>query len=130
MKYFKKTEILFPYIAAVFVFLVAKELVANFVYLVISVLFSLYFFPLRLIVRSSEKKWFVLLSSLLFAIILILTELYLINPDFIEIRTVLAVSAILCMLLLVYKHIFDKLDVRLFLLLLGFNILAGSCMVI
>ena len=83
MKYFKKTEILFPYIAAVFVFLVAKELVANFVYLVISVLFSLYFFPLRLIVRSSEKKWFVLLSSLLFAIILILTALYLINPDFI-----------------------------------------------
>lgn len=130
MKYLTRIEIIFPFVASFIVFLAAKNHIDTVVYLIVAIVFSFYFFPMKLIVDSKEKKWFQIVTSVLFANILILIAIYLINPELSVIKTILGMSSILCIVLLVYKHFFEKLSVRLFFLLLGFNVLASSFIII
>lgn len=130
MKYLKRIDFFFPFVASFIVFLAAKDHIDTVVYLILAIVLSFYFFPMKLIVDSQEKKWFQIVTSVLFANILILIAIYLINPELSVIRNMLGISSILCMVLLIYKHFFEKLSVRLFFLLLGFNILACSYIII
>jgi len=126
MKYLTRIEPFLPFVAAVILFLAAKNHVETYAYLIVAILFSFYFFPLRLMAKSTEKKWFQVVTSVLFANILLFIAIYLINPELNFVRIILGVSAILCIVLLVYTYFFKKLTVRIFFLLLGFNVLASS----
>lgn len=127
MKYLKKLETYLPYIAIIIVFLSKKNQLDSIIYLITSILFSFYFFPVRIILSSSltEKTWVEVLISVLSANIFILVLISLINPEQHIVKTLLGISGILCIGLLVYEKIFEKLSIRLFTMLLGFNILAS-----
>ena len=129
-KYLVKTEIILPYLAAATGFLVATEHLDITIYFVLALLFSFYFFPVRLFIDSLDKAWFRIATSVLFANILVLLGIYFLNPELSVIATALDVASILCVVLLVYKYVFEQLSVRNFILLVGFNILAVSRIVV
>ena len=129
-KYITRAELFMPYVAATVAFLSATNHLDNLFYFAVAILSGIYFFPIKLLIVTTEKLWFRIATSLLFANILVLLGIYILNPELSLIGTALDLFSILCIVLLVYKYIFEKLSFHNFILLIGFNILAISRVVV
>ena len=120
-----KAEVILPYLAVVIFYITSRYQLPEYIYLTLSIFLALYCLPFRLLVKREEKKWFTVLTSIVFAQMLIFSALFLFNSESREIQNTLGITGIICMTLLIYKFIFEKLDVKTFMLLFGFCLLAS-----
>ena len=120
-----KAEVALPYIAVIAFYTVLGQYMPESIYLILSVLLAFYFLPIRLLVKREEKKWFTVATSFLFANILIFSCLYQFNSRSQVIQNALGILGITCLTLMLYRFIFEKLDIKTFLLHFGFCILAS-----
>ncbi len=125
MKHLKKIEVYFPYFAILFFFFTKKLQISPLYYLVSAILIGIYLFPLRLLMNVNKREVSHVFSSFLFSGILVLSSVFLFNSESTSIKTLLGISGIISFVLLIYLIIVNELNVKQFVLLLGFNVLAG-----
>lgn len=108
---------LVPIAVSILYFITVKQVVPNIIYLILVVLISLYYFPIKLILffnHSKEStvrdKMQVLLSNLLFSIILSLSilNIYLVGSE--GLSNIIGIFAILNFLAIIYFYATDKIS--------------------
>jgi hypothetical protein len=129
-KLLNKADWIIPFAAYVIYFFTVKSVIPSAVYVVLACLFSLYYFPFRLLTNINEfenNRFFYILSCFFCSAILALSALGVIVSLTDFFRTTAGVIGALCVLSSFYA--LDKLkSKRLFAVLYGINILAFGVM--
>ncbi len=130
IKQLLKLEVYFPYIAVLFFFFTVKLHLSSILYTVLIIILGFYFSFVRVLYSiSAQNKAFHVFTSCLFSLILILSAVILFCPDNKTIRYSLIISGMICFPVLTFIY-GVKQDVRIFLLIFGFSLLAGSRLMI
>ncbi|MDR1056269.1 MAG: hypothetical protein LBL90_10740 [Prevotellaceae bacterium] len=129
-KLLNKTDWIIPFATYVIYFFTVESVIPSAVYIVLACLFSLYYFPFRLLTNINEfenNRFFYILSCFFCSAILTLSALDVIVSLTGFFRTTVGVIGVLCILLSFYA--LDKLkSKRFFAVLYGISILASGVM--
>lgn len=111
----RRVDYILPIAVSMLYFLTFKQAVPTYVFLIIVIPISLYYFPVKLLLfnkssggSDAKSKIFMAVSNLLFSIILSLSIVHLYLQDSVKLETIIAIFALVDFIASIYYFVTEK----------------------